>query len=212
LLGSKEGLHEFPEWWLDSFPLWSDDDASKNYLAERMVSKSVATALDIRFDSKEKRVCFPIRGFSGALYGLHGRAISEETDPRYRMYLQKGQKNPIIWLGESWVDTTKPVVFVEGPFDLASVYCVYRNVVSPLYSNPSEHKLRRMGDITEIVTFYDRGTGGDVGRKKVEKVMIASVVTHVLPSRGKKDPGEMGIGELVECLAGKVPLDDFLLD
>jgi hypothetical protein len=211
LFGKKAGLHEFPEWWLASFPPWSHAPFACQYLGERGVSASVADALDVRVDPTESRVCFPVRDFKGVLRGLHGRTTDAAIEPRYRMYVQAKKNNPLIWLGESWVDTTRPVVWVEGVFDLARVYTVYRNVASPLFSNPSEEKLKRMGDVMEIVTFFDRGVGGDSGRAKVSKMMKHSVVNHVLPPKGRKDPGECSVEELREALGPYVVFDKKLI-
>ena len=73
--------------------------------------------LDLRYDPIERRVCFPIRDFTGALVGLHGRAIDKDTTLKYRMYTVYKQKNPMIWYGEHWVDFDKPVLLVESVFD-----------------------------------------------------------------------------------------------
>ncbi|MCL4743819.1 MAG: hypothetical protein KJZ83_00240 [Burkholderiaceae bacterium] len=213
LFGPKEGRHYFPEWWLDSFPVWHEIGWAVDYLAERKVPAAVANALDLHADTKEKRVCFPVRDFNERLVGLHGRAIQSGVDPRYRMYTQAGKNNPLYWLGESWVDLTKPILVVEGPFDLASAYRVYRNVVSPLFSNPSFEKLRRMADALEWITFLDRGKGGDAGRSKVDKFLQEDhVIHHLQPPKGRKDPGVCSPEEIAELLSGIVKLDDLLLD
>ena len=142
----KESLHIFPDWWLDSFPPALEIDWAEEYLSQREITIDVILQLDVRADTKRRRVCFPVRDFTGKLVGLHGRAVDKAAEPRYRMYTQAKRNNPIIWLGESWVDLSKPIVVVEGPFDLASVKRVYSNVVSPLFVNPSEAKLKRMAD------------------------------------------------------------------
>jgi DNA primase len=189
---TKKELHEFPAWWLDSFPFWSQISAAVAYLGERNVYAEVADFLDLRFDTTEKRVCFPVHDFSGKLMGLHGRAIQKGVEPRYRMYTQGGENNPIIWLGERWVDPDYPIVVVEGPFDLAAVMAVYPNVVTPLFSNPSFDKIRRMAHVKEWVTFLDRGAGGDAGREKIDLVLGGDhSISHVLPIDGSKDPAEM---------------------
>lgn len=212
LFGDKSKPHVFPEWWLQSFPRWDEVPFAKQYLTGRNVPASVAKALDLRTDTEQKRVCFPVRDFAGRLMGLHGRAIDDAVDPRYRMYLQAKRNNPQIWLGESWIDVSKPVVVVEGPFDLTSVYRVYRNVASPLFANPSEAKLLRMADAMDWITFFDRGVGGEAGRAKVSKVMTGSVVTHLIPPEGCKDPGVMSVEQLVQILSPLVTLDAFLLE
>jgi len=213
LFGTKEEPHYFPDWWLESFLPWNEISWARDYLAERNVPASIAAKFDLRADTKQRRVCFPVRDFNGALVGLHGRAIDKETEPRYRMYTFAGKNNPIFWLGEHWVDLSKPLVVVEGPFDLASVYRVYRNVASPLFADPNATKILRMADALEIITFFDHGTGGDTGRRKFEKVLGKDhVLTHIKPPEGFKDPGSMSPEQIAELLHGLVKLDDFLVD
>jgi hypothetical protein len=208
LFGKKqEPLHIFPEWWLDSFPRALEIDWAEEYLASREINLDVILQLDVRADTMQRRVCFPVRDFAGRLMGLHGRAVDEGVELRYRMYLQAKRNNPIIWLGENWVDRSKPIVVVEGPFDLASVKRVYSNVVSPLFVNPSEAKLKRMADALEWITLYDRGKGGDAGRQKVEKLLGKDHVTHHLqPPAGRKDPGVCSAEEIAQLLAPLVQL------
>jgi DNA primase len=168
----------------------------------------VATELGVVADTSQQRVCFPVRDFSGKLVGLHGRGIKNGADPKYRMYLQAGRNNQIAWLGESWVDLEKPIVVVEGPVDLASVYRVYRNVVSPLFANPGFAKIQRMADALEQVIFLDRGKGGDAGREKFRRSLSKDQTLHfVRPPEGRKDPGECSIAELKSMLAPFVVFD-----
>jgi hypothetical protein len=125
-----------------------------------------------------------------------------QAEPRYRMYKQAGHTNQIAWLGEDWVDLNRPIVVVEGPFDLTSVLRVYDNVVSPLFVNPSIEKLKRMSDALEWVSAYDRGAGGDAGREKLDKTLGKDhVIQHVYPPKGRKDPGECSVAELEKLLA-----------
>lgn len=213
LFGPKAKPHVFPEWWLNSFPPALEIGWAHAYLASRGVPDKVATALDIRADGNERRVCFPVRDFAGRLRGLHGRAVDADTEPRYRMYCQGGSNNPEIWLGEHWIDWERPLVVVEGPIDLASVYRVYRNVATPLFANPSAPKLRRMADCLEWITLFDRGKGGDAGRLKVGKLLAKDhVIQHLEPPPGRKDPGETTLDELVQLIAKYVKLDEILID
>jgi hypothetical protein len=210
--GQGGRCHEFPDDWLASFPRWHESDMARDYLELRGVGFEVANMLRLRFDPKQHRVCFPVRDFKGRLMGLHGRALDDTVDPRYRMYKHAGRNNPLIWLGEHWVDLTRPIVVVEGPFDVAAIYQVYRNVVSPLFASASAAKLLRMADAFEWITLFDRGTGGDHGRAKVTQVFQGHhhVVHHLLPVEGK-DAGEMSPDELAQVLTNYVKLDDFLL-
>lgn len=212
LFGKKEPPHEFPDWWLESFPPVSDFDWARSYLSERRVAESLWHSLDLRADTTQRRICFPVKDFKGHVLGLHGRAVDPTAALRYRMYNQAGKNNPIVWLGESWVDLSKPIVVVEGPFDLTTVLPVYSNTVCPLFVNPSVAKLKRMADCLEWVTFYDRGVGGDAGRAKVQNVLGADhIIQHVLPPEGRKDPGECSIQEIRELLQPYLQLNAKIL-
>lgn len=207
--GAAPALHQFPEWWLETFLPVDGFPKAQAYLKARGVSPTLADHMDLRWDSGQERICFPVRDFKWTLRGLHGRAIDPDVDPRYRMYTQAGKNNPLVWLGEHWVDLTQPIVVVEGPFDLASVYRVYRNVVSPLFNSPSFEKLHRMGHANEWITLLDKGTGGDTGRKRISKAMGGDhVVHHLTLPDGVKDPGEATIQALQDTLGPFISLDD----
>lgn len=209
LFGPKKKPAIYPDWWLDSFMRLSE--APKRFLdyaASRQIGPQIAALYDIRVDTKEDRICWPIRDFNGKLRGLHGRALEENVEPRYRMYPYAKQTNPLIWLGEHTVDFSRPIVVVEGPVDTTSVARVYRNVASPLYSNPQVEKLRRMADASEWITILDRGTGGNIGRDKITKTLSKDVIaTHLEPPKGMKDPGAMSVEQLQELLSPYVKLD-----
>ena len=197
-----EALHPFPESWLATYPKWSDAPAARKYLATRSVGAETADALDLRFDPTQRRICVPVRDFSATLYGFHGRAIDHGVEPRYRMYTHDHRNNPLIWYGEHHIDLDRPLVVVEGFFDLAAVWPVYKNVATPLFASPNADKLRRMADAPEWITFYDHGTGGDQGRAKVSKLFKKThIIHHVTPPKHRKDPGECTPEEIHETLS-----------
>ena len=198
LFSKSEDAHVFPDWWLESFPPALTIPEASGYLAARGVDYDTAEMLDLRCDTNQGRICFPVRDFQGRLLGLHGRAMHAETEPRYRMYTQGGCNNPMIWLGENWVDLSLPIVVVEGPFDVAAVLPVYSNVVSPLFANPNVEKIRRMQDCLEWVTLLDTGVAGDHGRHKIEQVLGEDhVVEHLYMPGHRKDPGECSREEIL---------------
>lgn len=204
---AKPGLQIFDDWWIESFPLAKDVEFARAYLLDRSIPEHVWEELEIRADPNQGRVCFPVYDFQKRRVGLHGRAVDDATEPRYRMYTYKKRNNPIVWYGEHWVDFSQPVVAVEGPFDVAAVKRVYKNVVSPLYSNPSIEKLKRMDPAFELITLLDRGTGGDVGREKFAWVFKdkTHLLHHAVPPEHRKDPGVMTDDELRDTLGKFIP-------
>lgn len=206
LFSNPKDMLEYPEWWLDTFPQAISNKKAMAYLKSRGVSETLAGALDLRVDTSDKRLCFPVRDFDGVLRGLHGRDMTDQNKLRYMMYPFAKQTNPLVWLGESWVDFEKPIIVVEGPFDVSSVQRVYRNVVSPLFANPSKAKLARMAPAMEWVTFLDKGKAGDLGRERIHKSLTDkhTVVDAIPPV---KDPGAMTEDELRELLDPILDLD-----
>jgi len=199
--------HEFPQWWLDSFATWREIEWAVDYLHSRHVSPEIADFMDIRVDIIEKRICFPVKNFQGKLMGLHGRAVEKTVEPRYRMYKQAGFINPHIWLGENWIDTDKPILIVEGPFDLTSVLRVYPNSCSPLFANPSAEKIRRMADALEWITLFDNGKGGDAGRTKISQILNKThIIHHARLDPYLKDPGDASIDQIRAALIDALAL------
>jgi hypothetical protein len=200
--------HIFPEDWLQSFAPANGVKWAREYLASRDVSFQMALTLDLRADFKRRRVCCPIRDFKGRLRGLHGRAVDADAALRYYMYRHQSRKNPIVWLGESWVDVSKPIVVVEGFFDVASVRRIYRNVVSPLYATPGKAKILRMSDAMSWVTLLDPGKGGNAGREMINQALLGHDITHLQTTA--KDPGASSRFELIELLEQYVELDKII--
>ncbi|QIG66692.1 DNA primase protein [Rhizobium phage RHph_TM16] len=208
LQAGKEEVTVFDKWWIETFPFANASPLAWDYLTvERGLDPDVVDYLGIRWDPHQNRVCCPILNTKEQYVGLHGRAIYDDIDPRYRMYLYKGKNNPQYWLGENWVEPDRPLVIVEGYFDLAAVMPVYDNVASPLFANPSIEKLQRMAHVSEIVSFLDHGTGGDKGRERLDKVFGKThVITHVKPPMHRKDPGSCNYGEIANILAPHLPI------
>lgn len=208
VLNTKSSLKPFDEDWLASFGQAVHNKIAREYLKERSTPLEVSEALDLRWDGSQQRICFPVRDFGGRLMGLHGRTIHKGVEPRYRMYNPNGYTNPIVWLGEHWIETSKPILVVEGPFDVASAVRVYRNTCSPLFANPSFEKIHRMADCLEVVTLLDTGKAGDQGRARFLKSMPGSIVTNLVPSTGIKDPGAATVEELQGMLSPYLDLDE----
>jgi 5S rRNA maturation endonuclease (ribonuclease M5) len=199
-----DSLVEFPEAWLESFPKATQIDTAMRYLLARGVGLQTVARLGLRYDGIEKRICFPVRDYQSVLRGLHGRVVVPGVEPKYRMYQFSYQNNPIVWLGEHWVDFDKPVVIVESVFDLAKVIQVYPNVISPLTASLSKDKILRIQDAFEIVLMFDNDKAGAEGASMVKKYLPKKVFYDVKLGEFK-DPGEMSLEEIRTCLSVYLP-------
>jgi 5S rRNA maturation endonuclease (ribonuclease M5) len=115
---------------------------------------------------------------------------------RYKQYRYEGLVNGSVWMGENWADFDQPLILVEGPFDLASVMRVYPNVVASFTSGLSVEKCLRLGGVSEIMTLYDYGRGGEAARQKISKVFKKIPVRHLIPTKEQDDPGNMTEDEI----------------
>jgi hypothetical protein len=189
----------FSEEWLATYRRAYTDTELHPYLIERKMPHRVAEVLDIRLMSKEGRVCFPIRNWGGDLVGLHGRTTIGGL-PTYRMIKCQGNKNPMAWLGESWVDPNEPVVLVESVFDLARVFEIYRNVMCPLTASMSNRKINRISRLNHVVVMFDADRAGDQAWRKVATALRDDCVVEKVSLPSGKDPSDLSsmfVGKLL---------------
>lgn len=196
----------FPESWLATFYPVAKFPEAMTYLQNRGLPLPIVKGLDVRFDPVQRRVAFPFRGRKGDLVGLQGRALDKSNPLRYYQYGYHGHRNSHCWMGEDTVDLDKPVILLEGPFDLASVLRVYQNVAASFTSGLSKEKVLRMADATDIITFYDHGHGGDEARKRIAEVLLGRPITHIIPSYEEGDAGAMSVDTVKNYLKEHVKL------
>lgn len=200
----------WPEPYLDGFFQITVSQKAMSYLLERNVPESMWADLDLRYDTKRKRVCFPIRDWDGFLAGFHGRAVMPDTEPKYLVYKWQDRYNKIVWYGEHWLDLEMPVILVESVFDLTSVYRVYRNVACSLSAGMGKAKVERMSGALDIISLYDYGKGGDAARASLDKYLPDSVIRHLKPTEAQGDPGAMDVAEIMELLEPYIEFDEIL--
>ncbi|WKC56064.1 DNA primase activity protein [Vibrio phage CAU_VPP01] len=200
--GGVAGLFEFSEAWLNQFPKAYKPNAVHAYLAGRGITPKMAAYFDIRFDPKLRRMCFPIRGANGKLYGFHGRAIDKDNEVRYYAYEYMKQRNPNVWLNENQVNFDEPLVLCEGQFDVASIARVYDNVLGSQTSALNAGKMIRISRGKRLVSFYDYGTGGDHAREYLDEYCAKHdlQVSHIIPDESQGDAGDMNESEIYDRL------------
>ena len=174
-----KSFHVFPEDWVESFPKAKLHSIARGYLKDRGVSDEVSDRVGFRWDSNQKRVCAPIRMKDGRCVGFHGRTVSGEINPKWRMYKNKGRNNPDAVLGEEWVDWDSPVVVTESVFDMTSAMRVHENTISVLTASVSAGKTRRLRQGMFFVTAFDGDKAGRAGRKRLETMLPKAVFRHV---------------------------------
>lgn len=192
----------WPEWWLDSFTSVASSSEANAYLLDRGVIDPLDEYLDLRWDAYRKRIGFPIRDWSGHLFGMTGRSV-DGSNPKYHQYIYAGRTCGSTWLNEDRVDVTKPLVLVEGPFDLAAVLRVYRNVVASMGTTLNRRRVERLRWCGLVITLFDYGKAGNQARTKVSQYRKKGV-RHVLLPAEIGDPGAASSTILMDLLGDHV--------
>ena len=193
----------WPEWYLDDFTSAWADGRCRGYLTSRGISADICIKLDLRYDKQRDRVCFPVRHRSGFLSGLRGRSL---VGKKYHDYVWNGNNNTsLVLYGEQWIDPLKPLVIVEGPFDLAAVYPHYQNVAAIFMASVNKRRMATIELAVSVLAMTDSDMAGEQVFWHLRDVMPAT--QRIEMPTGRKDPGEMTADEIRAALVPFVKLD-----
>jgi DNA primase len=121
----------------------------------------------------------------------------------------------MVLLGEQHLDPLRPVVLVEGPFDYAKVYRLYRNVVCNLTTSLSAGKVKKLKTTVGVVAFFDDDVAGVEAaltlKEQLKHDCAYSMVEYPPLPKGKEkqDPGDahMTLDVIAKMLKKHVTLD-----
>jgi hypothetical protein len=210
--------------YLRMYPMAWDSKEAKAYLTARGIGKKTCELLDLRWDSDQRRVLFPVYGYDRELYGFTGRSILAPEDypskkyPKVKDYA--GLRKDSLLLGGHLVDLTKPVIVVEGLFALAHLIEIgvpeFANVVATMGSFLSENQRDALVDFDQtIFLLYDDDAAGDLGLfgnpdRKDHPGAVSMLKPHVptfvclYPEDSTGDPDDLGIETVREMVLGKL--------
>lgn len=211
----------WPEEFLLNFTPILENDEAHHYCTARGITDVVMDHLGMLWDPKQRRVCFPIRTEDWELVGLHGRTIDDyrpvhpewvdhpwidelvqawpelvfkpEKEPlRYYAYACNEVRNSHIWCNQHLVDMNQPVILTEGNFDYAAIMSAgYFNVLGSRSVGIHHLMMKYLEKAHMIITYYDRGQGGDTARERISKYFEGTgrVVRHIVPLELNDDAG-----------------------
>lgn len=184
----------FPEeGWLQSFPPLSESHThAVSYLEGRGLSLDVVRSFDARFDPQRYRVSFPLIDRAQRFRGLIGRTLIPNPDgPRYFYYPYKGNApRGFTWFNEHNLDLSKPVLVVEGIFDLLKAWQVYPNTTAALSIAFRTPGLGWQSGVSRWVTMFDVGQGGQRARERMRSMVPGARIWDLPPPPGRDDPGD----------------------
>ena len=221
----KKDFHDFGDGWLNSFSSVLSFPKAIAYLQSRKggpVPDQVIKDFDLRYDQPKQMIGFPYREWKlNRVAGMRGRSIDitinttdELKGKRHHDYLyDKHNNTSLVWYRANKLDPSKPLVVVEGEFDAARVYQLYRNVTALLTANASNAKMLQLCQFTEgIYWFSDSDAPGIKSRVRAREFFKENGVDFedLLAPEPFKDPGEMPIKFLKYVLKEHLTLDEII--
>lgn len=159
-------------------PAWTIPRAMK-YLESRRVTGSMSLFWDLRWHSAHNRIMFPVRNAKHQLVGAVGRAIFDETQPKYYNFF--GFETGMCLGGLHRLAPRPQVLVCEGFFDLMNVWywAQLRNydTVCTFTARTSDHQAAMLQRLDAGVTyFYDMDEAGNKGWLEAQRMLSKSIV------------------------------------
>lgn len=213
----------WPENSLDVFIPWKESKKAIEYLEKRLVLPKTADFFSLLVDERYNRIVFPYYNIYGKLAGCRGRSFG--TGLRHLEYVYDAEfsrvafpHNPVsanllnnsrlVWFNEHNFKVNKPVIIVEGQFDLLKIWPLYENVLAVLSAKPTIFKLQKLLQAHSVLLMLDSDTAGGLAIEKLSDFLIRNgIKVGVVPlQEDKKDPDECDISWISQTLK-----DDLIL-
>lgn len=177
----------YPETWLDKYALAETSDKVMEYLHSRGLSDAVIKDLDIRVYHYLHYLyaAFPFRNIEGYLAGMRARCIAPDSEYTPEANEKRGWKlrkhthikpskdavsnDSLVWYREDYLSSNKPILIVEGQFDVAAILPFYKNVTCLFTSSASVGKLEMFKHYPSIIILLDNADDGSTAHDKILK-------------------------------------------
>ena len=141
-----------------------------NYIKTRGISDKTIEYLDIRASNSGREIAFQVRDVEGRIVGVKYRPARRVKDGPKFWWQQNASTCPALY-NEEKIDTTQPLLVVEGFFDcLACVEAGYKNVVSipggAEDCNWIDFNYEWLDQFEQIILWYDNDQAGQTGIKE----------------------------------------------
>jgi 5S rRNA maturation endonuclease (ribonuclease M5) len=164
------------------------------------VSERLLRKCRIGFDNAKKRIVYPW-AWNGQLIGLTGRTV--KTDPLVPKTLPYFgfQKGGVVYSPFGKIDSSEPVVLVEGEKSALRVARVFPNVVASGFAYLTQAQARLISEnCSACIVFPDPDKGGqNLFRSAVAQLFDKVKLYHAGSIEGL-DPADMKGAQVIECL------------
>lgn len=181
-----------------------EDVALLAYLLDRGFTKETLKFFEVGFSRKRNRIVIPVRNLSYEVVGFIGRSVTNDHVVRY-LYSRGFPRREILFNLQNAKQYNK-VIVTEGSLDAINVHQNgYPNVVATLGSKLSQEQADLLNKyFDDIVIFSDNDQAGrELARAIMEQCPRKGMEIVVYPN-GVKDPGEMNIEQITQCIENAV--------
>lgn len=195
----------------------------KKYSKENLIEAGLATERNGRmYDFFRNRIIFPITDVRGNIIAFSGRAMSNDTMPKYintreTLVYHKGDSLYGLYFAKDGIKKEEKVLIVEGEFDVISSFKEgITNVVAVKGTALTESQIRLLKRYAQKFLFcFDTDLAGSSAQKRsiemIEKEGVSAAV--ILPPEGK-DPDELlreNPSAFKNALKSEITIYDFII-
>jgi len=179
-------------------------DYAKEYLSKRGINLEIARDYGLKYCERlitaqnkiwKNAILTPIRDKDFKTYWLHFRSIDSKffwhgQPKHFNLNMEWGRQDS--FFGMEYLDVTKPVILVEGAFDVLRLKTLgLENVVATHGGiNHKSKKIKRLKNL-EVICGFDADEAGHEFANSVERFFNKKLVKLDWKKVGCKDPGEI---------------------
>lgn len=183
----------FAEAWDGIFGAVADYPEALAYVEGRGVGQGTVERLNLLYDSKLRRIVFPVFDRAGELWGFTGRAIDPGVKAKVKNY--QFVKSWHILGCDLW-QPGKPVLLVEGQFGLAHLHEIgaaeHVNLGCLMGSRLSRHQAQVLATFgAPVILLFDDDEAGETGLREALPLLDSLPVSAPAWPEGKADPDQL---------------------
>jgi DNA primase len=195
-------------------------------LEESLADKKIASETGLMSNNKEffyNRLIIPIKDSSGSVVGFAGRAIDEDTKPKYvntkeNKYFKKSKLMYLFDKSKKYILENDMAIITEGFFDAIAMHnSGYKNTVAVLGSNlTKDHAFELMKKTNKVITMFDMDSAGEKATLSAIETLFSRNFQIAVANYDAKDPDELikktGKKNLAEVLKKSYKFHEYIID
>jgi DNA primase len=205
---------------------FSSGNEVEKSLDDTLFETKMAVEMGLMNNGKEffyNRLIIPIKDPKGMIVGFAGRAIDEDTKPKYVNSKENKffKKSKILYLfdkSKKYIEENDMAIITEGFFDAIAMHnSGYKNTVAVLGSNlTKDHAFELMKKTNKVITMFDMDSAGEKATLSAIDTLFSKNFQIAVANYEAKDPDELirktGKKNLAEVLKKSYKFHEYIID